>query len=212
MTRYDTLKNKPKRFLSLTGYTLEEFTALVLHFTQRFLRVVEAQTLEGKPRKKRRYTSYKNRRRTIVKVLCMKLLTGLICVLLCILNSTPVQSEKDAIADLNRKTEYAVVIMDADRGDFIAGMAKSYIKRYFGKMGIEIKDKPTSVEVSNYTLSLIGSEKGNKFEIFVVYGMAPLPSTGTMPDDLEAVSVDIAKRFQKFIEFGEEFNEKFGKK
>ena len=60
MTRYDTLKNKPKRFLSLTGYTLEEFTALVPHFTQRFLRVVETQTLEGKPRKKRRYTSYKN--------------------------------------------------------------------------------------------------------------------------------------------------------
>ena len=61
MTRYDTLKNKPKRFLSLTGYTLEEFTALVPHFTQQFLRVVETQTLEGnQPRKKRRYTSYKN--------------------------------------------------------------------------------------------------------------------------------------------------------
>ena len=61
MTRYDTLKNKPKRFLSLTGYTLAEFTALVPHFTQRFLRVVETQTLEGnQPRKKRRYTSYKN--------------------------------------------------------------------------------------------------------------------------------------------------------
>ena len=32
MTRYETLKHKPKRFLSLTGYTLEEFSALVPYF------------------------------------------------------------------------------------------------------------------------------------------------------------------------------------
>lgn len=140
----------------------------------------------------------------------MKLLIGLICVLFCTFNSTPIQSEKDTISNL-KKTEYDVLIMRDDR-DFIAGMAKSYIKRYFSKMDIEIKDKPTSVEVSNYTLSLIGSEKGNKFEIIVIYGMTPLPSIGAMPDDLEVVSMDIAKRFQKFIEFGEEFNRKVGKK
>ena len=60
MTRYETLKHKPKRFLSLTGYTLEEFSALVAYFSKRFLASVETKTLQGKHRKKRRYTQYKN--------------------------------------------------------------------------------------------------------------------------------------------------------
>ncbi len=60
MTRYETLKDKPKRFLSLTGYTLEEFSALLPSFSKRFLAFVETQTLDGNPRKKRRYTLYKN--------------------------------------------------------------------------------------------------------------------------------------------------------
>ena len=60
MTRYETLKHKPKRFLSLTGYTLEEFSALLPYFSKRFLASVETKTLEGKHRKKRRYTHYKN--------------------------------------------------------------------------------------------------------------------------------------------------------
>ena len=60
MTRYETLKHKPKRFLSLTGYTLEEFSALVPYFSKRFLASVETKTLQGKHRKKRRYTQYKN--------------------------------------------------------------------------------------------------------------------------------------------------------
>ena len=60
MTRYETLKDTPKRFLSLTGYTLEEFSALLPSFSNRFLEFVETQTLEGKRRKKRRYTLYKN--------------------------------------------------------------------------------------------------------------------------------------------------------
>ena len=60
MTRYETLKHKPKQFLSLTGYTLEEFSALLPSFFKCFLEFVETQTLEGKPRKKRRYTHYKN--------------------------------------------------------------------------------------------------------------------------------------------------------
>ena len=60
MTRYETLKDKPKRFLSLTGYTLEEFLALLPSFSKRFLEFVETQTLDGKRRKKRRYTLYKN--------------------------------------------------------------------------------------------------------------------------------------------------------
>ena len=60
MTRYETLKDRPKRFLSLTGHTLEEFSALLPSFSKRFLEFVEIQTLDGKPRKKRRYTLYKN--------------------------------------------------------------------------------------------------------------------------------------------------------
>ena len=61
MTRYETLKTKPKRLLSLTGYTLEEFSALLPYFSKRFLASVETKTLEGnQPRKKRRYTHYKN--------------------------------------------------------------------------------------------------------------------------------------------------------
>ena len=60
MTRYETLKTKPKRFLSLTGYTSEEFSALLPSFSKRFLEFVETQTLDGKRRKKRRYTLYKN--------------------------------------------------------------------------------------------------------------------------------------------------------
>ena len=61
MTRYETLKTQPKRLLSLTGYTLEEFSALLPYFSKRFLASVETKTLEGnQPRKKRRYTHYKN--------------------------------------------------------------------------------------------------------------------------------------------------------
>ena len=61
MTRYETLKDRPKRFLSLTGnHTLEEFSALLPSFSKRFLEFVETQTLDGKHRKKRRYTLYKN--------------------------------------------------------------------------------------------------------------------------------------------------------
>lgn len=60
MTRYETLKQKPKRLLSLTGYTLEEFSALLGTFSKCFLASLETQTLDGNCRKKRRYTLYKN--------------------------------------------------------------------------------------------------------------------------------------------------------
>ena len=57
---YHNLKDKPTRFLSLTGWTLEEFLALLPYFSKHFLEFFEAQTLDGKPRKKRRYSTYKN--------------------------------------------------------------------------------------------------------------------------------------------------------
>ena len=82
------------------------------------------------------------------------------------------------------------------------------IKRYFNEMGTEsIKDQPTNASVLSYALSVSGNEKGNKFDLIVVYGVAPPPLIGTMPDDLEAVSMDIAKRFQMFIELCEESKE-----
>ena len=46
MTSYETLKDKPKRFKSLTGYTLKEFSALLPFFSGRFLAFVETHTLE----------------------------------------------------------------------------------------------------------------------------------------------------------------------
>ena len=61
MTTYENLKDKPKRFLALTGYTLEqEFLALLPHFSKCFLEFVETHTLDGSRRKKRKYTCYKN--------------------------------------------------------------------------------------------------------------------------------------------------------
>ncbi len=61
MTSFQTLKDKPKRFLALTRYTIEEFSELFPCFSKCFLEYVQTHTLEGKRRKKRRYTSYKNR-------------------------------------------------------------------------------------------------------------------------------------------------------
>ena len=58
---YQNLKDEPKRFLALTGYTPEEFSELFRCFSKCFLEFVETHTLEGKRRKKRRYTPYKNR-------------------------------------------------------------------------------------------------------------------------------------------------------
>ena len=60
MTTYENLKDKPNRFLSLTGYTPEEFLGLLPYFSKCFLEYVETHTLEGKPRQKRKYTAYKN--------------------------------------------------------------------------------------------------------------------------------------------------------
>ena len=60
MMRYEVLKDKPKQLLSLTGFTPEEFSALLPAFSERFSLFVETKTLDGKDRKKRQYTLYKN--------------------------------------------------------------------------------------------------------------------------------------------------------
>ncbi len=60
MASYQRLKDKPKRFLALTGYTPEEFSELFPCFSKCFLEFVHTHTLDGKQRKKRRYTPYRN--------------------------------------------------------------------------------------------------------------------------------------------------------
>lgn len=62
MTNFQDLKDRPDAFLSLTGYTLEEFTELFPHFSYCFLEYMQTHTLDGKPRKNRRYKPYKNSR------------------------------------------------------------------------------------------------------------------------------------------------------
>ena len=60
MIVFEDIKDKADTLLSLTGYTLEEFTKLLPHFSKCFLAYMETHTLDGKPRIKRRYKPYKN--------------------------------------------------------------------------------------------------------------------------------------------------------
>ena len=50
MLRYMELIHNPRRFLALTGYTVDEFRALLSFFRVRFQAYVARFTLEGKPR------------------------------------------------------------------------------------------------------------------------------------------------------------------
>lgn len=49
MTDYSSLADKPKQFHTLTGYTLEEFDALLLTFADRFEAQMQEYTLAGNP-------------------------------------------------------------------------------------------------------------------------------------------------------------------
>ena len=60
MTNYARLSEKPKQFHALTGYTLEEFDALLPTFRNTFLLHMKTYTLEGKERQKRSYVVYCN--------------------------------------------------------------------------------------------------------------------------------------------------------
>jgi hypothetical protein len=60
MLSYNKLSQNPRKFLAMTGYTVEEFQALLPHFQVQFEKYVETQTLDGKQRTKRRYSTYKN--------------------------------------------------------------------------------------------------------------------------------------------------------
>ena len=60
MTNYQELRDNPRRFLAMTGYTAKEFDYLLPYFQIQFFEAVEKQTLDGKARKRRKYSSYKN--------------------------------------------------------------------------------------------------------------------------------------------------------
>jgi hypothetical protein len=60
MTNYTQLSQKPKQFHALTGYTLEEFQALLPAFALSFLTYVQKYTLEGRKRRKRSFVCYRN--------------------------------------------------------------------------------------------------------------------------------------------------------
>jgi len=60
MTSYKELCKYGRKFLAMTGYTVEEFEALVPPFQAQFEAYVKNYQLNGKPRGKRRYTPYKN--------------------------------------------------------------------------------------------------------------------------------------------------------
>ncbi len=60
MLRYSEVSQNPVKFLALTGYTVEEFLALLPHFRSQFEASMKVKTLDGRPRLKRRYTDYRN--------------------------------------------------------------------------------------------------------------------------------------------------------
>lgn len=60
MIRYTELSKYSRKFLAMTGYTVEEFKALLPHFQAQFEAYVAQYTLDGRARTKRRYSEYKN--------------------------------------------------------------------------------------------------------------------------------------------------------
>ena len=57
---YGEIRSKPTAFLALTGLTVEEFEILVPGFERAYQEHMGKWRLDGKRRKKRSYTTYKN--------------------------------------------------------------------------------------------------------------------------------------------------------
>jgi len=57
---YERLSQKPREFLAMTGYTLEEFHNLLPTFEEAFQEHTRRYTLEGFRRENRKFVSYKN--------------------------------------------------------------------------------------------------------------------------------------------------------
>ncbi|MCQ3978358.1 MAG: hypothetical protein DPW09_33445 [Anaerolineae bacterium] len=60
MSRYKEYAEKPTEILALTGYTHQEFEALLPHFRRCYYERMKQYRLDGKPRGKRAYSDYKN--------------------------------------------------------------------------------------------------------------------------------------------------------
>jgi hypothetical protein len=60
MSKYQEYRDKKTDFLALTGYTREEFEALLPHFSTQFYAHMRTHRLDGKPRGKRQYSDYAN--------------------------------------------------------------------------------------------------------------------------------------------------------
>ena len=60
MSKYKEYAEKPTEFLALTGYTRQEFDALLPHFSRCYYERMKKYRLDGKPRGKRTYSDYKN--------------------------------------------------------------------------------------------------------------------------------------------------------
>jgi len=57
---YQEVAPHPRRLLALTGYTPEEFEALLPHFVKEFLSTMTTTTLQNTPREIRAYSGYEN--------------------------------------------------------------------------------------------------------------------------------------------------------
>jgi hypothetical protein len=60
MSQYQEYAEKPTEFLALTGYTQQEFAALLPHFRDSYYQRMSIYRLDGKPRGKRKHSDYQN--------------------------------------------------------------------------------------------------------------------------------------------------------
>lgn len=60
MSKYQEYAEKPTEFLALTGYTRQEFEALLPHFRDSYYQWMRTHRLDGKPRGNRKYSDYQN--------------------------------------------------------------------------------------------------------------------------------------------------------
>lgn len=60
MSQYQEYVNKPLEFLALTGYTRQEFEALLPHFSRCYYEWMKSHRLDGKARGNRKYSAYQN--------------------------------------------------------------------------------------------------------------------------------------------------------
>jgi hypothetical protein len=60
MSKYQVYREKPSELLALTGYTLQEFDALLPHFRRCYEQRMVTHRLDGKVRGQRKYSDYRN--------------------------------------------------------------------------------------------------------------------------------------------------------